>query len=93
MHRMVDVLGADVFPYLPKALEQLLLDSEVKMVLIGSLTHFALLFSGEEWDLNVSPLWEGSDSAKSFSSVITENYIILVFDLLFSMKLNYRKLL
>lgn len=29
IHRMVDTLGASVFPYLPKALEQLLADSEV----------------------------------------------------------------
>ncbi|PQQ02677.1 exportin-T [Prunus yedoensis var. nudiflora] len=29
VHRMVDTLGASVFPYLPKALEQLLVDSEV----------------------------------------------------------------
>ncbi|XP_034207073.1 exportin-T isoform X2 [Prunus dulcis] len=30
VHRMVDTLGASVFPYLPKALEQLLVDSEPK---------------------------------------------------------------
>ncbi|KAK6914686.1 Exportin-1/Importin-beta-like [Dillenia turbinata] len=30
MHRMVDTLGASVFPYLPKALEQLLAESEPK---------------------------------------------------------------
>ncbi|KAM7480617.1 hypothetical protein LguiA_028830 [Lonicera macranthoides] len=30
IHRMVDTLGASVFPYLPKALEQLLADSEPK---------------------------------------------------------------
>ncbi|CAL2230842.1 unnamed protein product [Prunus armeniaca] len=29
VHRMVDTLGASVFPYLLKALEQLLVDSEV----------------------------------------------------------------
>uniref|UniRef100_A0A5B6Z9J3 Exportin-T n=2 Tax=Davidia involucrata TaxID=16924 RepID=A0A5B6Z9J3_DAVIN len=30
IHRMVDILGASVFPYLPKALEQLLAESEPK---------------------------------------------------------------
>ncbi|XP_010428145.1 PREDICTED: exportin-T-like [Camelina sativa] len=30
IHRMVDTLGSSVFPYLPKALEQLLADSEPK---------------------------------------------------------------
>ncbi|XP_047317021.1 exportin-T-like [Impatiens glandulifera] len=30
IHRMVDTLGASVFPYLPKALEQLLVESEPK---------------------------------------------------------------
>ena len=30
IHRMVDTLGASVFPYLPKALEQLLSESEVQ---------------------------------------------------------------
>lgn len=30
IHRMVETLGASVFPYLPKALEQLLAESEVK---------------------------------------------------------------
>ncbi|PQP93330.1 exportin-T [Prunus yedoensis var. nudiflora] len=29
VHRMVDTLGASIFPNLPKALEQLLVDSEV----------------------------------------------------------------
>ncbi|XP_021890966.1 exportin-T-like [Carica papaya] len=36
IHRMVDTLGASVFPYLPKALEQLLAESEPKE-LIGFL--------------------------------------------------------
>lgn len=31
IHRMVETLGASVFPYLPKALEQLLAESEVLM--------------------------------------------------------------
>ncbi|CAN6465857.1 unnamed protein product [Victoria cruziana] len=30
IHRMVDTLGASIFPYLPRALEQLLVDSETK---------------------------------------------------------------
>lgn len=29
LHRMVDILGVHVIPYLPKALEQLLAESEV----------------------------------------------------------------
>ncbi|KAL3511614.1 hypothetical protein ACH5RR_024331 [Cinchona calisaya] len=33
VHRMVDTLGASVFPYLPKALEQLLAESESKELL------------------------------------------------------------
>lgn len=33
IHRMVDTLGASVFPYLPKALEQLLAESEPKELL------------------------------------------------------------
>ncbi|CAH9088624.1 unnamed protein product [Cuscuta europaea] len=42
VHRMVDTLGASVFPYLPKALEQLLVESEPKelvgfLVLINQL--------------------------------------------------------
>jgi len=35
IHRMVDTLGASVFPYLPKALEQLLAESEVKKLWLG----------------------------------------------------------
>ena len=31
---MVDTLGASVFPYLPKALEQLLAESEVQNILL-----------------------------------------------------------
>ncbi|RVX16880.1 Exportin-T [Vitis vinifera] len=34
IHRMVDTLGASVFPYLPKALEQLLAESEVQNILL-----------------------------------------------------------
>ncbi|XP_031497601.1 exportin-T [Nymphaea colorata] len=42
VHRMVDTLGACIFPYLPRALEQLLVDSETKemvgfLVLINQL--------------------------------------------------------
>ncbi|KAF9615080.1 hypothetical protein IFM89_021651 [Coptis chinensis] len=52
IHRMVDTLGASVFPYLPKALEQLLAESEPKemvafLVLINQLIcKFSALVSG-----------------------------------------------
>lgn len=32
IHRMVETLGASVFPFLPKALEHLLAETEVKTV-------------------------------------------------------------
>ncbi|KAG6733275.1 hypothetical protein I3842_01G218800 [Carya illinoinensis] len=40
LHRMVETLGASVFPYLPKALEQLLVESEPK-----EMTSFLLLLN------------------------------------------------
>ncbi|XP_050384216.1 exportin-T [Argentina anserina] len=51
IHRMVETLGASVFPYLPKALEQLLVDSQPKelvglLVLLNQLIcKFNTLFS------------------------------------------------
>lgn len=39
IHRMVETLGSSVFPYLPKALEQLLAESEV-LIIYSSLMFF-----------------------------------------------------
>ncbi|KAJ1401077.1 Exportin-1/Importin-beta-like [Sesbania bispinosa] len=52
IHRMVDTLGASIFPYLPKALGQLLAESEVHIIsdfLVISISISALLFLFIHW--------------------------------------------
>lgn len=47
IHRMVDTLGASVFPYLPKALEQLLAEIEVPNIFYGLVFFVCFYLNGE----------------------------------------------
>lgn len=52
IHRMVETLGSSVFPYLPKALEQLLSESEVLIIHSSLMFFYQLLISACVFKMN-----------------------------------------